>query len=85
MKIVKLNEEAYNKLLNEIGYGNDDLDNLKYELKISLSDALQVIRDHMTMCSRLGQEPNQHVTKIEQYLNAANDELETIDGGSTEI
>lgn len=85
MKIVKLNEEAYNKLLNEIGYGNDDLGNLKYELKISLSDALQVIRDHMTMCSRLGQEPNPHVTKIGQYLNAANDELETIDGGLMEI
>jgi hypothetical protein len=37
------------------------------------------------MCSRLGQEPNPHVAKIEQYLNAANDELETIDGGLTEI
>ena len=50
-----------------------------------MSDALQVIRDHMTMCSRLGQEPNPHVTKIGGYLNAANDELETIDGNLVEI
>ena len=39
----------------------------------------------MTMCSRLGQEPNPHVTKIGGYLNAANDELETIDGNLVEI
>jgi predicted nucleic acid-binding Zn-ribbon protein len=81
MKIVKLNEEAYNKLLNEIGYGNDDLDNLKYELKISLSDALQVIRDHMTMCERLKQEPNAYVVEINEHLNAIKEALEALNGG----
>ena len=76
MKTVNLSEEAYKKLINEIGYGNDDLGNLCYELKISISDASQVIRDHMTMCERLNQEPNpyvseigKHIQEIEQLLN----------------
>ena len=76
MKKVNLKEEAYKKLINEIGYGNDDLGNLCNELKYSISDASQVIRDHLIMCKRLNQEPNpyvveigKHIQEIEQLLN----------------
>ena len=44
MKKVNLKEEAYKKLIKEIGYGNDDLGNLCNELKYSIGDASQVIR-----------------------------------------
>lgn len=76
MKTINLKEEAYKKLIKEIGYGNDDLGNLCNELKYSISDASQVIRDHMTMCERLKQEPNpyvigigKHLQEIEELLN----------------
>ena len=76
MKTVNLSEEAYKKLINEIGYGNDDLGNLCNELKYSIGDASQVIRDHFIMCERLNQEPNpyvadiaKHIQEIEQLLN----------------
>lgn len=78
MKTIELNESAYNKLLTELGYGNDDLSNLAHELDMNLSDAMQVVRDHVIMCNRLGQEPNEYVLKIEQHLNAINDLLNNI-------
>lgn len=76
MKTINLKEEAYKKLIKEIGYGNDDLENLCNELKYSIGDASQVIRDHLIMCDRLNQEPNpyvaeiaKHIQEIEQLLN----------------
>ena len=78
MKTVNLSEEAYKKLINEIGYGNDDLGNLYYELKISISDASQVIRDHMTMCERLNQEPNPYVVEIGKHIGEVKNLLEKI-------
>ena len=68
MKKVNLKEEAYKKLINEIGYGNDDLGNLCNELKYSISDASQVIRDHLIMCKRLNQEPNPYVVEIGKHI-----------------
>lgn len=68
MKTINLREDSYRKLINEIGYGNDDLENLCNELRYSISDASQVIRDHMTMCNRLGQEPNPYVLEIGKHI-----------------
>lgn len=70
MKTINLSEEAYKRLINEIGYGNDDLMNLCYELKTSISDASQVIRDHMIMCNMLHQEPNPYVSEIAKHIDA---------------
>lgn len=70
MKKVNLSEEAYNKLINEIGYGNDDLSNLFNEIGYSIDDAMQVVRDHYIMCNRLGQEPNGTVMQIKEYLDS---------------
>jgi archaellum component FlaC len=78
MKTVNLTEESYKKLINEIGYGNDDLENLCYELKYSISDASQVIRDHMVMCDRLNQEPNQCVVEIGKHIDEIKKLLEQI-------
>jgi hypothetical protein len=70
MKTINLKEGAYKKLINEIGYGNDDLGSLCNELKISISDASQVIRDHMRMCEILHQEPNPSVVEIAKHVEA---------------
>lgn len=68
MKTINLKEEAYKKLIKEIGYGNDDLENLCNELKYSIGDASQVIRDHLIMCDRLNQEPNPYVAEIAKHI-----------------
>lgn len=81
MKKVTLKEEAYNKLLNEIGYGNDDLGNLCNDMRYEIEDALQIVRDHMTMCKRLKQEPNAYVVEINEHLNAIKEALEALNGG----
>lgn len=78
MKTINLREDSYRKLINEIGYGNDDLENLCNELKYSISDASQVIRDHMTMCNRLGQEPNPYVVEIGKHIGEVKNLLEKI-------
>ena len=74
MKTIKLSEESYNKLkkrlVNEIGYGNDDLPNLFSEIKYNISDALQVVRDHLIMCNRMNQQPNSNVLQIKEHLEA---------------
>jgi hypothetical protein len=74
MKTVKLSEESYNKLkkklVNEIGYGNDDLPNLFSEIENNISDALQVVRDHLIMCNRMNQQPNSNVLQIKEHLEA---------------
>ena len=44
MKTINLKEEAYKKLIKEIGYGNDDLSNLFNEIGYSIDDAIQVVR-----------------------------------------
>ncbi len=81
MKKVTLKEEAYNRLLNEIGYGNDDLGNLCNDMRYEIEDALQIVRDHMTMCERLKQEPNAYVVEINEHLNAIKEALEALNGG----
>ena len=81
MKKVTLKEEAYNKLLNEIGYGNDDLGNLCNDMRYEIEDALQIVRDHMTMCKRLKQEPNAYVVEINEHLNAIKEALDALNGG----
>lgn len=81
MKKVTLKEEAYNRLLNEIGYGNDDLGNLCNDMRYEIEDALQIVRDHMTMCKRLKQEPNAYVVEINEHLNAIKEALEALNGG----
>ena len=81
MKKVTLKEEAYKKLLNEIGYGNDDLGNLCNDMRYEIEDALQIVRDHMTMCERLKQEPNAYVVEINEHLNAIKEALEALNGG----
>ena len=81
MKKVTLKEEAYNKLLNEIGYGNDDLGNLCNDIRYEIEDALQIVRDHMTMCERLKQEPNAYVVEINEHLKAIKEALEALNGG----
>ena len=72
MKTVKLSEESYNnlkkRLVNEIGYGNDDLSNLFSEIGYNISDALQVVRDHLIMCNRMNQQPNSNVLQIKEHL-----------------
>jgi hypothetical protein len=78
MKTINLREDSYRKLINEIGYGNDDLENLCNELRYSISDASQVIRDHMTMCNRLGQEPNPYVVEIGKHIGEVKNLLEKI-------
>lgn len=78
MKTINLREDSYRKLINEIGYGNDDLENLCNELKYSISDASQVIRDHITMCNRLGQEPNTYVVEISNHIDEIKNLLEKI-------
>lgn len=82
MKKVKLSEESYNKLknrlVNESSFGNDDLANLCHELKMSISDASQVVRDHIIMCNRLGQEPNPNVIEIKNHIDAIEPLLEQI-------
>jgi hypothetical protein len=70
MKTINLKEEAYKKLIKEIGYGNDDLGNLCNELKYSIGDASQVIRDHLIMCDRLKQQPNSVVMQINEHLES---------------
>jgi beta-lactamase class D len=70
MKTVNLSEEAYKKLINEIGYGNDDLSNLFNEIGYSIDDALQVVRDHLIMCDRLKQQPNSVVMQINEHLES---------------
>jgi hypothetical protein len=70
MKKVNLKEEAYKKLIKEIGYGNDDLSNLFNEIGYSIDDAIQVVRDHMIMCNRLGQQPNSIVIQVNEHLEA---------------
>ena len=74
MKTVKLSEESYNKLkkrlVNEIGYGNDDLPNLFSEIENNISDALQVVRDHLIMCNRMNQQPNSNILQIKEHLEA---------------
>ena len=81
MKKVTLKEEAYNRLLNEIGYGNDDLGNLCNDMRYEIEDALQIVRDHMTMCKRLKQEPNAYVVEINEHLNAIKEALDALNGG----
>ena len=81
MKKVTLKEEAYKKLLNEIGYGNDDLGNLCNDMRYEIEDALQIVRDHMTMCERLKQEPNAYVVEINEHLNAIKEALDALGGG----
>jgi beta-lactamase class D len=81
MKKVTLKEEAYKKLLNEIGYGNDDLGNLCNDMRYEIDDALQIVRDHMTMCERLKQEPNAYVVEINEHLNAIKEALDALGGG----
>ena len=78
MKTINLREDSYRKLINEIGYGNDDLENLCNELRYSISDASQVVRDHMTMCSRLNQEPNPYVVEIGKHIGEVKNLLEKI-------
>ena len=80
MKKINLNEAAYKRLINEIGYGNDDLLNLCYELKTSISDASQVIRDHITMCNALHQEPNPYVSEIAKHIEAIEPLLQQMEG-----
>lgn len=70
MKTINLSEESYKKLINEIGYGNDDLSNLFNEIGYSIDDAIQVVRDHMIMCNRLGQQPNSIVIQVNEHLEA---------------
>ena len=70
MKTVNLSEESYNRLINEIGYGNDDLSNLFNEIGYSIDDALQVVRDHLIMCDRLKQQPNSAVMQINEHLES---------------
>jgi len=70
MKTVNLSEESYNRLINEIGYGNDDLSNLFNEIGYSIDDALQAVRDHLIMCNRLRQQPNSSVIQINEHLEA---------------
>jgi beta-lactamase class D len=82
MKKITLKEESYKKLLNEIGYGNDDLSNLSSELKYSIDDALQVVRDHMIMCNRLQEKPNPNVVQIDEHLNAIVKLIESIGNDS---
>jgi len=77
MKTINLKEEAYKKLIKEIGYGNDDLSNLFNEIGYSIDDAIQVVRDHMIMCNRLGQEPNSIVIQINEHLNAIKNLVES--------
>ena len=77
MKTINLKEEAYKKLIKEIGYGNDDLSNLFNEIGYSIDDAIQVVRDHMIMCNRLGQEPNSSVLQINEHLNAIKNLVES--------
>ena len=81
MKKVTLKEEAYKKLLNEIGYGNDDLGNLCNDIRYEIEDALQIVRDHMTMCERLKQGPNAYVVEINEHLKAIKEALEALNGG----
>lgn len=78
MKTINLREDSYRKLINEIGYGNDDLENLCNELRYSISDASQVVRDHMTMCNRLNQEPNPYVVEISNHIDEIKNLLEKI-------
>ncbi len=78
MKTINLREDSYRKLINEIGYGNDDLENLCNELRYSISDASQVVRDHMTMCNRLNQEPNPYVVEIGKNIGEVKNLLEKI-------
>ena len=78
MKTINLREDSYRKLINEIGYGNDDLENLCNELRYSISDASQVVRDHMTMCNRLKQEPNPYVVEIGKHIGEVKNLLEKI-------
>jgi hypothetical protein len=78
MKTINLREDSYRKLINEIGYGNDDLDNLCNELRYSISDASQVVRDHMIMCNRLNQEPNPCVVEISNHIDEIKNLLEKI-------
>ncbi len=89
MKKVALKEEAFKKLLNEVGYGNDDLLNLCNDMRYEIDDALQIVRDHMIMCKRLNQEPNVYVVEIDEHLKAIKEALAkavkgalgTFDGG----
>ena len=78
MKTINLREDSYRKLINEIGYGNDDLENLCNELRYSISDASQVVRDHMIMCNRLNQEPNPYVVEIGKHIGEIKNLLEKI-------
>ena len=56
MKRVIINESSYNRLLNESGYGNDDLDNLLDNLEIEFSD--------------MNEAPNEYVSEIKKYADA---------------
>ena len=78
MKKINIREESYKKLINEVGYGNDDLNNLYNELKYSISDASQVIRDHMIMCDRLNQEPDLRIVEIGKHIEEINKLLDEV-------
>jgi hypothetical protein len=77
MKKVIIREEQ-ERLLRESGYGNDDLPNLFNDLKVSLDDALTIVREHFIMCNRMHQQPNEQVSEIDKHLNAIIGIIDTI-------
>jgi hypothetical protein len=76
MKKVKLKEEAYRNLLNEIGYGNDDLGNLYEDMKQAFTDFTNILSEHVIMTRNMNQDINpyikgisEHAVEIEKLIN----------------
>ena len=70
MKKIIVNEEKFNRLLRESGYGNDDLTNLFENLKMEFSDFYSVLGEHYIMAKHMGEEPNPQVIEIKHHADA---------------
>jgi hypothetical protein len=64
MKKVIVNEDSYNRLLSESGYGNDDLPTLVDDLTVPLNDVYSILNEHFIMAGRMKQQPNPHLSKM---------------------
>lgn len=73
MKTVKLNEEAYNKLLNEISYGKvqnaaDESEHIFYDMSVAFQDFYDTVKYNPAST-------NPYVKKIKFYADAIDDIL----------
>lgn len=64
MKKIIVNEDSYNRLLKESGYGNDDLHSIVDDMAAPLDDLYSILNEHLIMVRHMGQEPNPHLSSI---------------------